>query len=659
MATKGRMHLPIVRKIELRDFSLYQLAPIISEEVRDGVFCLAGANGLGKSTFLAAVNYAITGIVSDPERKFESAEDYYRYSLDFAREYFTGRIRDQHRETAEVTLEMEVAQARYRITRGVFAPAELRELKVVRKIDDEEETLIPSLSDDSIQLHKQYEQNILRDTGLASFSQLVFLQHFVLTFDERRHLLFWDQKALEQALFLAFGVDAKKAEEAGNIRRKTERLDSRARNFRWQATTDRNKARMLRDALGGGDGDDDTKDLFEAHSKLMQAIDESRQKVERRQEALNDSLLQLAELSSKEATLRSAYEAEFARVIKSRPAVSSHPAIVQAISLKTCDFCGAEGAYVARAIQSELDNKRCPFCSSTISSGSIPSCDIESLREVDEKIKSLKKPLTIAHKKADRLRGEVTSAQEELKRAERECETFETRHNKIFLKQGAGQGNENVQRTIKDLEKRAKELDEKADVQRLERDLLKKDLNKLHREIEGQYSNAQEIFVPLFKELAHRFLGLDLDISMEMKASSGINLFVEVNNDPRRQHHELSESQRFFLDIALRMALADYMVPDSSRACLYIDTPEGSLDIAYEARAGDMFAEFVKRGHNIIMTANINTSQILLNLAGDCGRSKMILCRMTEWAELSDVQRAEEIRFEDAYNAIEKALARS
>jgi hypothetical protein len=80
------------------------------------------------------------------------------------------------------------------------------------------------------------------------------------------------------------------------------------------------------------------------------------------------------------------------------------------------------------------------------------------------------------------------------------------------------------------------------------------------------------------------------------------------------------------------------------------------LDIAYEARAGEMFAEFVKSGHDIVMTANINTSQLLKKLAAKCGSSRMTLVRMTDWTDLSDVQMQEEGLFREAYAGIEKEL---
>ena len=124
----------------------------------------------------------------------------------------------------------------------------------------------------------------------------------------------------------------------------------------------------------------------------------------------------------------------------------------------------------------------------------------------------------------------------------------------------------------------------------------------------------------------------------------------------RRGTSELSESQRFFLDIALRMALVEHMTRAQGGATLIVDTPEGSLDIAYEARAGELFAEFVKRSNQIVMTANINASQMLKSLARECGHARMDLMRMTNWAPLSEVQATAEDLFDKAYEAIEAEL---
>ena len=196
---------------------------------------------------------------------------------------------------------------------------------------------------------------------------------------------------------------------------------------------------------------------------------------------------------------------------------------------------------------------------------------------------------------------------------------------------------------------------ERRDESRKSRDQAKRAWRKSQSQLVAFYEDAQEEFVIQFHDLAHDFLGLSIDVEIET-SSSGVGLLLSVAGRARWLEHQLSESQRFFIDIALRMALVNYM---AEGATMFIDTPEGSLDSAYEARAGTMFSRFVQSGHHIIMTANINTSQLLLRLAETCGSGSMNLVRMTDWAALSDVQLAEQRLFDDALAAIEGRLRES
>jgi len=105
------------------------------------------------------------------------------------------------------------------------------------------------------------------------------------------------------------------------------------------------------------------------------------------------------------------------------------------------------------------------------------------------------------------------------------------------------------------------------------------------------------------------------------------------------------------------MALAVYLSKPNNEATLLIDTPEGSLDIAYESRVGKMFADFViDYDQNIIMTANINASQLLISLAEKCGKKKMKFRRMLDWTDLTEIQKEGEYLFDKVYNNIEKTL---
>src|SRR5260370_22951340 len=87
-----RLSFPILQRVKLSHFSLYTLKDVIEFKLDDGIVCLAGANGLGKSTFLQVVGYGMTGVVPKPSQKFVTVDDYYRHIPAFTREYFDRQL---------------------------------------------------------------------------------------------------------------------------------------------------------------------------------------------------------------------------------------------------------------------------------------------------------------------------------------------------------------------------------------------------------------------------------------------------------------------------------------------------------------------------------------------------------------------------------------
>ena len=185
-----KLSFPILQRVKLSHFSLYTLKDTIEFKLEDGIVCLAGANGLGKSTFLQVVCYGMTGVVPKPSQKFVTVDDYYRDIRAFTPEYFDGRLRPEHLEIAEIELEMSLGDKRVTITRGFVESEALRSLKIVSA-----EKTVEYPDDSPEKRHFIYEGLITEQIGLGSFREFVFVQSFVLTFDERRHLLFWDPKA--------------------------------------------------------------------------------------------------------------------------------------------------------------------------------------------------------------------------------------------------------------------------------------------------------------------------------------------------------------------------------------------------------------------------------------------------------------------------------
>lgn len=132
---------------------------------------------------------------------------------------------------------------------------------------------------------------------------------------------------------------------------------------------------------------------------------------------------------------------------------------------------------------------------------------------------------------------------------------------------------------------------------------------------------------------------------------------LQIDDTNRDNEFELSEPQRFFIDIALRMSIVTFVCSKTTASTsMLIDTPEGSLDIAYETNAGSMFYEYIAANQKMIITANLNSSGLIQTLAGKTKFEKFELISMLKWAKLSSVQNTHFELFERSISTIESKL---
>jgi hypothetical protein len=662
MPESNKLNFPKITKVTLDHFSLYTLKSSLEFPVSAGVFCLAGANGLGKSTFLAAVNFCLTGIVPNPSETFLGLEDFLEDRSEFSKDYFTGRISEKDRKAAEVTLEFMLVRQTYVITRGVFEADGLREFLIYDTTERKDRKKIFDTSRMSpAKRQKIYAEKIVDAIGLDSFEQFAFLQHFVFTFDERRELVFWTPKVLERALYLAFGVDPKLATQADKIRRDWDREGSYVRNTTQEAKNVADRIKFFEGELSSNSINDPSEyDVVAQSEKLTNERDKIQSLVFRLKTDLNDAELKLANLSATQLSLRSEYETEFNKHIRSNSMLSLNPIVTNSIDRDQCSLCGTGGATAIEMIKLKTSANTCPLCNSVVKIRPPDSESIRLLKQIDKKLNKAKEDFDEVYASKQRITSDLEQSDRALQKAERAISVFE-RTNAAVLERLrlAGQSPNELNRTLERLRERWKELDEKKKRHYEKRDEKKAQLVRLQRKLSAQYTEAEKDFVPLFRELAVSFIGIELDVALETKETkteAGVNLVLTLKESTRRREYQLSESQKYFIDIALRMALAQHMSGTENKATLFIDTPEGSLDIAYEKGAGDMFARFVKSGHHILMTANINSSQILRTLADDCGPSMMHIEPMINWTTLSSVQKRDPQLFTKTLKPIQDKL---
>ncbi|MCY3811294.1 MAG: ATP-binding protein [Gammaproteobacteria bacterium] len=646
-----RYCLPAIGRVELSGFDLYRRKPDVRINIDRSVFCLIGANGLGKSTFLTTLLYGLTGAIPNREAGFPSPGEYAENATrqPERRDYFGGRVSEAATEHASVRLGLRWPDARATVTRQLFGTGAASEVEIEREGNGGADVFTGDSAEAA------YQEFVVEKSQLPGFDQFVFLVHYVCVFDEERHLLLWDGTALTNALYLAFGSDAEQAATANELKRKVERLGSRARNSRYAARQALDAAAKLRRAMSDDDDTEPDAATRRRFERLNGQLEEAGGRVRRKDAELRKSEAVVVDRSAALTGLQLEYDEAFAARTDASSIVLHHPLVRSTLQGDRCAVCAAAGA--AERVRSALDKAACPLCGSGITAGADDAANMETLRDLDGRIEAVRADLQEAHERRKRLQDDYDAS------LQAEAAARETRDE--FLAENpeaereprteaeAGAVNAAIERARAE----AKRFDLKSKQEYRERDAVRRELHAIERQLQSNFDRHSDELTGLFRSYATAFVGLAVDIELEHrkgKVETGFDLLLSLEDQARARAEDVSESQRFFLDIALRMALAESM--SANGATLVVDTPEGSLDITYEARAGQMFSDFATGGNAILMTANLRSSELVLRLAELQKRAGMQVERMTDWAELSEVQQAEEGLFDQAYAEINRAL---
>jgi len=651
----SKYNFPKIQNIIIRNFSIFSKNGAVyevNEKIDEGVYCLAGANGLGKTTFLNALNYGLTGIVLAPDKEVLSPQEIVRENKRFTSKYFNGRIVENDKENAEIEISLEINNKYYKIIRGFFEIESLRYLEIFKMDNNNKISLISTDNLIPKELKRKYETEIAKDIGINNFEYFMFLQLYVLTFDENRRMIFWDERASSHALSIAFNTSTDDAEKLIDIKRKMDKLESDSRNIRWQATQIKNKMKNLLKTqdknINQEDKEKEYEEVFKEHNEIEKEFNNV--KIE------YDTLLKKQSyLNSKIMHLRMEHTKLFSTYSEPRSKLLNNTSVRMCISKKECIICGAKSEQVVESIKNSLYRDNCPLCNTKINDDKEQEQNklLLQIEENDEKIFKNENKLKNITFESSGKKLELEKVEYEFNEINKKKIAFEKDNPFTLVK---STGNEGIDFVIKKYKEQFDEYDRVSIEKLAERDKLKPDYNSLQAKIESVYKEAEVDFVPIFQRLAKSFIGYNLNINFISKKRN-MTLVLELKGSARTESSHLSESQRFFLDIALRMSLAIYLSKQYNEATMIIDTPEGSLDIAYESRVGEMFAYFVKDyNQNILMTANINASQLLISLAKKCGVKKMQFKRMLDWTDLSIIQQEGEKLFEEVYNNIELAL---
>ena len=112
------IYLPNIIKLELTNFSLYCEQSVVMDFSKP-VSCLMGANGIGKSTLLNCVNFAITGRINPTNKKLKSIDTLDRGN-NYYLQYFDGRISEVDKDYASTRIVFMLGNKRIEVVRNFF-----------------------------------------------------------------------------------------------------------------------------------------------------------------------------------------------------------------------------------------------------------------------------------------------------------------------------------------------------------------------------------------------------------------------------------------------------------------------------------------------------------------------------------------------------------
>ena len=501
--------LPVLHRVNLTAFSLYTERPQVDLQIPDGVFCLVGANGIGKSTFIAAVNFGLCGRLPKPGERFRSSDEYFQNVSEFSSGFFDGRINEFDRVKAEIEIEFTVNKDSYHIVRGAFEPNQLR----YASVNGDDLTGSPTSINDA------YKQKMAESVGVANFEQFVFLQLFVITFDEQRNLTFWETPVQRQILLLAFGDDAGQAQEAEELRRRIERQESIARNANYQANENRKRLQAAKHVLVGLGPE--ALDLREELEQMELELDKLSAKETDALESLSDSKLRSAELRSKSLILKERIDSIFAERAVRTANIRNRPIVAESLASASCHLCGASGAKVIEGIEQKILESACPICGIDLPPDEIAEDAMQAIVDVDQELSDTNRLIHEETHKQQRTQVELAQVQASIALQQRRISEFE-KENRALTKSIGTTDVSDLRESIQANERVIRDLNIVKSNARRDRDEALDRLRQIQSRVSQQYAEAEREFLAIFKNLAESFIGLDLDIRFDVSGNRHI-----------------------------------------------------------------------------------------------------------------------------------------
>lgn len=589
--------LPKLECMDIEGYDLYKCPMVIDFKKKLNI--VFGTNGLGKTTLLTMIQYAIIGPYCGAQKSRNYGGEQKKRRPIYEKGFFRNRMNEINKQ-AFVRIRFTINDDKYDVKHSLYKHSLINAVCNGRKIEGEEinydtyETKF--FSKKNINLNKyliyNYHQQLMKSTGLPDENSLIVMMNEIMFFTEDRDYIFWNEDT-GKLLIAKYFMDSEsylKYEEAQQL---VKMFDSQARLKTYEMS-------FIKKFLGNEPAK--KKEEIDRDECLHKLAETSREN-EKCKESLRKMNGQLYKLDKKRIENRIQYEQcmkeisdldnEWYKNIFPDEYQEKYKRYESAISHKRCPFCGSEGVVSPKHID------QCFFCGEKIEIK-----ENVDLKELDIQKRNKEIERDILQSNFEILKSEINTIRKKIRNSEKELnELLDTENNlKIQLDQVE---DENYKKY------RKLELEKKDLLNELEK--AKSTERKMRKEIDKGVDSVFQEYYRVFKKYASSFFGINQTINLKLVGNKEDRLFkIQLNGSDRETYYDMSESQRIFLDLSYRLSILDFFHLNSYFIC---ETPDSTLDLIFEDNAVRTFANYISAGNSLILSANARNSTLILKLA--------------------------------------------
>ncbi|TEB11293.1 hypothetical protein Psfp_03991 [Pelotomaculum sp. FP] len=586
---------------------------------------LLGGNGLGKTTLLQCLVYALTGGTDEPEVE-EIRSQRWNHN------YFKGRINDD----AFVLVDFLFGQNFIRVKRG-FTSTRVLECTVSTYGQDDFKAIT-------------IEQAVIEYGNYDSVSDFSFIVNRLLYLPENRRSLLWDYDAQIRALMI-INNELVVEKEYRALRQLVKEKDSNKRKIHWDIGRIEKRAALQKTPKPEDSAESSPSNAHNLYIKKkkdllgrLQDLSDNSQRIYSLIKSNEETRAILARTISEIGDQIRKTESDYVQALLLEH--DEKNALVFNKTLKTghCPACDQKSDSLKVLIQERVKSGVCLICGEPISNhkNSFTYADLDTLNsqlsekiaarnELDVQIIQNKNKLSQIEEDISAIRNQLSKLDydysDDFLAAEEDADNVDFIDEELITEEYV-----NLCQKEKELEAEINQLTKKAD--------------EIYDTFISSFQSRYEQLYQIYSDLASKFIGVPVELTYTKSKAKFVNMsylvprFYDVDRDAPET---CSEAQRFFLDIAFRMSVITLSKGISKTNASFIcETPENALDVSYVDNVVKMFLSFMQKGGNLVLTNNLQYLGIAQSLVQKAkGHDVRIeVFDLLKYGRLSDIQTA-------------------